>query len=212
MKKTFLFFTLLTLIAFSSCDNAGKDFDKDFDKDKWDKDYDKDKEACIELVYPISYTMPDGVIISGDEEAIETEMKAWYLANPISEEKPILSYPVEYIILLTDETKTAENEDELLFAKKDCYEIEEMESCSWDEATEASGTSFEKFVIKELQYNADCDCVYEGYEKFVENGKTKFLIIYGSDDCVGYGYKVTCENGDCEDGDKCKFLQDCEEY
>lgn len=212
MKKTILFFTLLAVVAFSSCDNSGKNFGKDFDKDKWDKDYDKEKEACIKLVYPITYTMPDGTTIAGEEKVIETAMKDWYIANPNSEEKPSLIYPVDYIVLETEETQTAENEDELIFAKKDCYETEEMEICTWDEATEASGTEFDKHIVKELKYNSDCDCVYEGYEKFLENGQTRFLIIYGSDDCVGYGYKVTCENGDCEDAEKCKFLQDCEEY
>lgn len=208
MKKTILFFTLLTLIFLSSCDNSGINFDKD----GFEKDFDKDKEACIELVYPISYTMPDGTTIAGEEEAIETAMKTWYEDNPTSEEEPILNYPVDYIVLKTGESETAENEDELVFAKKDCYEEEEMEICTWDETTEASGANFEKFIVKELKYDTDCDCIYEGYEKFLENGVTKFLIIYGSDDCVGYGYKVTCENGDCEEGDKCKFLQDCDEY
>jgi len=208
MKETTLFFTLLGLIFFSSCDNSGINFDKD----KWDKNYDKDKAACIELVYPISYTMPDGTTISGDEEAIETAMKTWYMDNPASEEKPVLIYPVDYIVVVTGATETAENKDDLIFAKKDCYEKEEMENCTWDEATEASGTAFEKFVIKELKYGIACDCITEGFEKFVENGQTKFLIIYGTDDCVGYGYKVTCENGNCDDRDKCKFLQDCEEY
>lgn len=209
MKKTILFFTLLAVVAFSSCENSG-----DFDKDIFDKEYKKDsgKVDCIKLIYPITYTMPDGTTISGEEKAIETEMKAWYLANPTSEEKPALNYPVDYIDLKTEETEAATNDDELIFAKKNCYEGEEMEVCTWDEATEASGATFEKFIVKELKYDTDCDCVYEGMEKFLENGITKYLIIYGSDDCVGYGYKVTCENGDCEKGEKCKFLQDCEEY
>ena len=209
MKKTILFFTLLTLVVFSSCDNSGTGFDKDgWDKNGWNKD----KVECIKVIYPITYTMPDGATISGEEESIETEMKAWYEANPNSEEKPTLSYPIEYIVLETEETETANNEDELVFAKNNCYEEEEMEICTWDETTEASGAEFEKFIVKELKYDVDCDCMNEGFEKFLENGKTKFLIIYGSDDCVGYGYKVTCENGNCDDGVKCKFLQDCEEY
>lgn len=212
MKKTILFFTLLAVIVFSSCDNSGKDFDKDFDKEKWEKDYDKEKLACIKLVYPITYTMPDGTSITGEEEAIEIAMKSWYEANSTSEEKPSLVYPVDYIDLKTEETHTAENEDELIFAKKGCYDTEEMEICTWDEATEASGSEFEKHIIKELKYSADCDCIYEGYEKFLVNGQTRYLIIYGSDDCVGFGYKVTCENGDCKDAEKCKFLQDCQEY
>jgi len=157
--------------------------------------------------------MPDATTITGDDEAaVEAAMKTWYEANPTSEEKPTLIYPVDYIVLETEETLTAQNEDELIFAKKDCYEYEEIENCTWDEATEASGAEFEKHVVKELKYGTECDCIEEGFEKFLENGITRYLIIYGSDDCVGYGYKVTCENGDCEDAVKCKFLQDCEEY
>ena len=87
----------------------------------------------------------------------------------------------------------------------------EVERCEWDEATEATGPTFEKFVVKELEYSEDCGCYLSGMEKFLENGKTKYLIYYKSEDCIGYGYKVTCINGDCEkEVEKCKFLQDCE--
>ena len=197
MKKTILFFTLLVVVIFSSCDKN----EKDFDKKKWDEDYDKKKEACIDLVYPITYSMPDATTITGEKDAIEIAMKDWYIANPNSEEKPMLNYPVDYIVLKTEETYTAENENELIYAKKDCYGKMEIAVCSWEEATEASGSEFEKFIVKELKYDTNCNCIYEGYEKFLENGEIRFLIIYGSKDCVGYGYKVTCENGNCEDGD-----------
>ncbi len=87
-----------------------------------------------------------------------------------------------------------------------------MELCEWDEATEASGPNFEKYEVEELIAAEDCDCISKGMEKFLESGKTKYLIYYGVKECVGYGYKVTCVDGDCkkEGSTKCKFLQDCE--
>lgn len=296
MKKTILFFTLLTVVAFTSCDKEGKDFKKDYDKD-YEKDYDKDKENCFELVYPVTYTMPDGTTIAGDEKTVWTAIKDWYKDHPDSEEKPLLNYPVDVVfedgeteniededamvdlkkdcddkdydkdydkeecfdfvypvtytmpdgssitgedeeaintaikdwyiahpdseekvllnypvdIVFEDEsTQTIANDDEMLLALKECFEEDEWELCTWDEASEASGTAFEKHIVKELVVSDDCGCIAEGVEKFVENGQTRFLIYYGEKDCVGYGIKVTCEDGNCEDAVKCLFEQDCQ--
>ena len=290
MKKTILFFTLLALVAFSSCDKEGKNFDKEYDKDydkeecfelvypvtftmpdgsnitgdeetvwselkDWynahpdskeeatliypvevvfddsetktienedemvllkkvcdDKDYDKDydKEECFDFVYPVTFTMSDGTTITGDdEETIDSAMKDWYIAHPDSKEEPSLNYPVD-IIFEDESTQTIANDDEMLLALKDCYEDDEWDLCTWDEATEASGAEFEKHVVKELVVSDDCGCITEGVEKFLKNGETRFLIYYGEKDCVGYGIKVICEDGDCEDAVKCLFEQDCQ--
>ncbi|MFT5385733.1 MAG: hypothetical protein ACI8VT_001859 [Saprospiraceae bacterium] len=107
-----------------------------------------------------------------------------------------------------DELKNKKDDDKT--EKEGNNEEDDLELCEWDEATEASGSNFEKFIVKELEYSEDCDCYLSGMEKFLENGKTKYLIYYKSEDCVGYGYKVTCIDGDCEkDAEKCKFLQGC---
>jgi hypothetical protein len=292
MKKTFLFFTLLALVAFSACNKEGKDY-KDYDKDKkacfdlvypvtysmpdastitgddkeaidsamkdWylanpdskakpslnypvevafkdgdtktidekidmillkkacddkgdDKDYDKDfdKKECFDLVYPVTYTMSGSATITGnDEEAIDSGIKDWYLANPDSDEKPSLNYPVD-IIFEDESTQAIANDDEMLLALKDCYDDDEWDLCTWDEATEASRSAFEKITVKELVTSDDCGCITEGVEKFLENGETKFLIYYGEKGCMGYGIKVTCEDGNCKDGVKCWFEQDCQ--
>lgn len=86
--------------------------------DKWDKN-------CFELVYPISYTMPDGSTISGDNETVNDAIKAWYEANPNSEEKPELQYPVD-VIFKDDDVKTIQNEEEMIAAKEYCDK-------KWDE-------------------------------------------------------------------------------
>ena len=204
MKNITLFFTLLAFIAFSSCGKDSGFLDK--------KDYDKtEKEACLDLVYPVTYTMPDGSEITGNtEDEVWTAIKNWYEVNPDSEEKPSLNYPVD-IIFKDGTTENIADEIEMILAKENCEDEDDLELCEWDEATEASGPEFEKYIVKELVISEDCECIVSGMEKYLENGQTRFLIYYKYEGCVGYGYKVTCINGDCEkDVEKCKFLQDCD--
>lgn len=79
---------------------------------------------CFDFVYPISYMMPDGSIITGDsEEEINLAIKAWYEANPGVKEKPILQYPVD--IIYEDGTiQTINNEEEMKSAYENCGDKE----------------------------------------------------------------------------------------
>ncbi len=117
MKYTIFSFLILTIFAFSSCDKEGFSKDKKYDKEGYKKD--KDKKTCFELVYPITYTMPDGSDIFGNKEEVWTVIKEWYEANPDSEEKAALQYPVD-VVFEGGETKTIDNEDEMIILKKDC--------------------------------------------------------------------------------------------
>jgi len=84
-----------------------------------DKDENTDKD-CFKMVFPLSYEMPDGAIITGEnDDAINTDMKAWYEANSSSKEKPSLVYPVD-VILKDGSTMTVNNESEMIQLKKDC--------------------------------------------------------------------------------------------
>ena len=59
-------------------------------EDHWD---------CFEFVYPISFTMPDGSTISGEnEEALDELIEDWYVNNGESDQRPQLVYPVQIII------------------------------------------------------------------------------------------------------------------
>ena len=50
----------------------------------------------FKFVFPISYSMPDGSIITAnDREGLNSLIKAWYDENPDSKEKPKLVYPVD---------------------------------------------------------------------------------------------------------------------
>ncbi len=60
-----------------------------------DKEGDRDKKPCFRLVYPLSYTMPDGTTLTRDsKEAMDAAMKRWYGANQ-SDKRPTLQFPVK---------------------------------------------------------------------------------------------------------------------
>ena len=87
---------------------------------------DWDRKECFQLVFPITFTMPDGSIISvtSDDEEGWSDLKDWYEENSDSEERPTLHYPVE-IVYETDDGDslvTIDNEEEMIAAKQDCWE------------------------------------------------------------------------------------------
>ena len=92
------------------------------------RDRDWGARECFELVFPVTYLMPDGStyeISSEEDDAGWEELKEWYDANPDSEERPELQYPVE-IIYETEEgnvTLMIFNEEEMIAAKEECREM-----------------------------------------------------------------------------------------
>ncbi len=112
MKYSILSLFILIVLSLSSCEK------KDFSKDKWDK---KDK-ICFELLYPVSYTMPDGVTITAeDEDQYWTLVKSWYEENPEVEEKPELLYPVD-IKYTVGIIATIQDEAEMIAVKEGCLD------------------------------------------------------------------------------------------
>ena len=92
------------------------------DKDGWDRDGDDKKDwKCFNLVFPVTFDMPDGstITVTSNDEDGWTEIKAWYEANPDSEERPTLQYPVD-ITYRDGTTQTINNDEEMRIAKEDC--------------------------------------------------------------------------------------------
>lgn len=93
------------------------------DKNKEDFDgiwHNDEMEKCFEFIYPISYMMPDGTIITGNsEKEIIQLIKVWYEEYPDEKEKPVLQYPVD--IKFKDGTiKTINNDEEMKAAYENC--------------------------------------------------------------------------------------------
>jgi hypothetical protein len=77
---------------------------------------------CFELVYPVTFIMPDGTEItvdSKDDEEAWGEIKAWYEAHPDVKERPALDFPVD-IEYKYGTIVTINNEQEMMEARKDC--------------------------------------------------------------------------------------------
>ncbi len=71
-----------------------------------------DREQCFELVYPVTFIMPDRSTITIDNEEDWGGIRSWYEANPESEERPVLQYPVE-IMFDEEEPLMVDDEDEM---------------------------------------------------------------------------------------------------
>lgn len=87
-----------------------------------DKEVDKDKKACFKLVYPLTYKMPDGTLITRDsKKEMDQAIKRWYTANK-SDKKPQLQFPIQikYVTDLGDKIVDIENQRVLKKAYEDC--------------------------------------------------------------------------------------------
>lgn len=103
-------------------------------RNEWEEGY---KEECFDLVFPLTFTMPDETTISIENDEDYMNIRNWYLENPDVEEKPLMIYPVS-ISYYTDEENSiviVESEEDMFHRKSQCwdsdYEHEEdgIEDC-----------------------------------------------------------------------------------
>ena len=104
------------------------------------RDRDWGRRECFELVFPVTYIMPDGstyVIASDEDESGWEELKEWYDSNPDSDQRPELQYPVDIVTWENEEsvTITINNEEEMIAAKEECREMWGQESDGDDGAS-----------------------------------------------------------------------------
>lgn len=76
------------------------------------------EKECIYVLFPQTWTLSDASEVTlADKE--DSALKDWYIANPESEEKPELAYPVD-VKNKEGEILTIDNEEEMIAAKKGC--------------------------------------------------------------------------------------------
>ncbi len=77
------------------------------------------EKTCIELVYPITYIMPDrSTITANDPIELRAVMARWYEANPTAEKNHTLQYPVD--IKFKGRPMTVNNEREMQRFREAC--------------------------------------------------------------------------------------------
>lgn len=86
-------------------------------KDSCSKNEDKE---CFKLLLPVTYKMPDGLLIEIVTIADWQILKDWYSDNEDVIEKPQLVYPVDIKFYKTDVQKTISTEVEMFEVKKKC--------------------------------------------------------------------------------------------
>jgi len=85
-------------------------------------------EKCFQLVFPVSYTLEDGTVISGADKAeIRTALKAYKEENP-DVAKPELVFPIQ-IMNAEGETVAVSTAEELETIKAACKEAGKRTAC-----------------------------------------------------------------------------------
>lgn len=74
-----------------------------------------DRDYCFELVLPVSYTMPDGSIITVEDEEGYGALRTWYTGKPYTNGRPELQFPVD-VTFHDGSTLTLNSEEEMLEA------------------------------------------------------------------------------------------------
>lgn len=121
MKRILIVVILLTGVLISC--NKG---DNSKDDSNLKQDDLSEKIECLEMVFPLSFVMPDGSLITGESrEEIGSAIKEWYEENPGIEEKPVMEFPVN--ANFKGRPVTISNHEEMMQYKKVC--AEEKERC-----------------------------------------------------------------------------------
>ncbi len=100
-------------------DRDGRELRRQRDRERRRGDGGSDREECFELVFPVTFVMPDGTEISGDAGELRLAIGEWYENNSGEEEAPQLQYPVD-VLFEDGTTQTVNSDEELRMAYGEC--------------------------------------------------------------------------------------------
>ena len=85
------------------------------------RDEGKQSYNCFDLVFPITFEMPDGtnIVVESDDEDGWQNFKDWYETYFESDDRPTIYYPVD-IVYIDGNTVTINDEEEMTDAKNNC--------------------------------------------------------------------------------------------
>lgn len=80
------------------------------------------KTKCFEMVYPVTYIMPNGteIIVSSNDKEGWADVKAWYVAHPDVAKRPTVKYPVDIKYKKDGTIVTINNNEEMRRAYEAC--------------------------------------------------------------------------------------------
>lgn len=166
---------------------------------------------CFDLVYPITFIMPDGEKFKAEnKEQIGTVVKEWYIQNPKIEDKPSFAYPIN--IIYTNGKRVEINElSGLEDAKLECigkvvFDCPDIQANFGDQCrlndgslglidTECNCKAREGFDCPELSADFDDDCeTASGAQGFINR------------DCECQEKQFDCPGIQANFGDECRTL------
>lgn len=80
------------------------------------------RRSCFKITFPFSLTMPDDSVITLESRADRALVRAWYVANPGTTERPQLVFPIE-IEYQDGTTATINSQEELENARTECRTV-----------------------------------------------------------------------------------------
>lgn len=126
---------------------------------------DRKRGRCFRLVFPVTFTMPDGTEITLESRDDWELINAWYEANPDVSERPDLVYPVD-IVYRGDSTVTINSAEEMREARAmcevdrdrdHCFSIEFPISFTMPDGTEITLESRDEWTLIKAWYDANPD-------------------------------------------------------
>ncbi len=119
MKRIFILGFVLTAVLFSCSEGQ----DKKNDPAEFEKLPPRVEPVCLKLNYPITYIMPDGSKITGENrEEVSTGLRSWHNAHPDVKEHAAMQFPV--IAVFKGQTITINTDSEMMRYRKACEEPE----------------------------------------------------------------------------------------
>ncbi|MEM9984284.1 MAG: hypothetical protein AAF804_04250 [Bacteroidota bacterium] len=79
---------------------------------------DESQKPCFDLVYPVTYLMPDSTTLTMSSET-DTALRGWYAANPDATKEPVLQFPVN-VTFKEGGTRTLNNPTDYRVAWEAC--------------------------------------------------------------------------------------------
>jgi len=111
-------------------------------KRKDGKDDKKKRGPCFKFQYPLSYTMGDGSIITGnDRKEIHSKMKTYFEKNEKTKEnRPKLNFPVTILMLDGDKNEVSKEIESHDILKKLCQVVKGVKEIKKVETTEKANS------------------------------------------------------------------------
>ena len=156
---------------------------------------DNERGECFKVVMPFSMELPDGSVITIEQEEDQKQIEEWYINNPDSKERPSFVFPIDIEIF----EKKENEEDSKVLTINDEEELKKVLSRCRD-------NKGKKDRSKKLHSDEIPDCITEYVTtNYPSDEITHSRMLRTKDGDVFYVVKLK-ENGILKFDEDCEFL------